>query len=47
MNKRDSAEKSRQKYAELLCDFMFKRFFGSEANIAMCVNPKSTAPVLR
>jgi len=32
MNKRDSAEKSRQKYAELLCDFMFKRFFGSEAN---------------
>ena len=25
-------EKSRQKYAELLCDFMFKRLFGSEAN---------------
>ena len=25
-------KKSRQKYAELLCDFMFKRLFGSEAN---------------
>lgn len=24
--------KSGQKYAELLCDFMFKRLFGSEAN---------------
>ena len=24
--------KSRQKFAELLCDFMFKRLFGSEAN---------------
>ena len=23
---------SRKKYAELLCDFMFKRLFGSEAN---------------
>jgi hypothetical protein len=30
----ESAEEkiSRQKYAELLCDFMFKRLFGSEAN---------------
>ena len=25
-------KKSGQEYAELLCDFMFKRFFGSEAN---------------
>ena len=25
-------KKSRQKYAELLCDFMFKRLFGSEVN---------------
>ena len=25
-------EKSGQVYAELLCDFMFKRLFGSEAN---------------
>jgi predicted transposase/invertase (TIGR01784 family) len=25
-------KKSRQKYAELLCDFMFKRLFGSKAN---------------
>ena len=23
---------SRKKYAELLCDFMFKRLFGSESN---------------
>lgn len=30
MNK--DAMKSGQKYAELLCDFMFKRVFGSEAN---------------
>ena len=25
-------KKSRQKYAELLCDFMFKRVFGSESS---------------
>ena len=25
-------QSSRKKYAELLCDFMFKRLFGSEAN---------------
>ena len=25
-------ERSRQIYAELLCDFMFKRVFGSEEN---------------
>jgi len=25
-------QKTKQKYAELLCDFMFKRLFGSEAN---------------
>ena len=25
-------KKSRQKYAELLCDFMFKRLFGSKVN---------------
>ena len=25
-------KKSGQKYAELLCDFMFKRLFGSESN---------------
>ena len=24
--------RTRQQYAELLCDFMFKRLFGSEAN---------------
>lgn len=31
--KEDKPErKGRQQYAELLCDFMFKRLFGSEAN---------------
>ena len=30
--KDNEKEKSGQKYAELLCDFMFKRMFGSEAN---------------
>lgn len=29
---RDKATRSGQQYAELLCDFMFKRLFGSEAN---------------
>jgi predicted transposase/invertase (TIGR01784 family) len=31
-NNNAQAGKSGQEYAELLCDFMFKRFFGSEAN---------------
>ena len=30
--KEKNEKKSRQKYAELLCDFMFKRLFGSESN---------------
>ena len=29
---KQSKRKSGQRYAELLCDFMFKRMFGSEAN---------------
>ena len=29
---KESEIKSKQRYAELLCDFMFKRLFGSEAN---------------
>ena len=29
---KNDEKKSRQKFAELLCDFMFKRLFGSEAN---------------
>lgn len=29
---KQSTRKSGQRYAELLCDFMFKRMFGSEAN---------------
>ena len=29
---RDKVERTGQQYAELLCDFMFKRLFGSEAN---------------
>lgn len=32
MNAELPEKKSRQKYAELLCDFMFKRLFGSESN---------------
>lgn len=32
MAKENKAEGCRQEYAELLCDFMFKRLFGSEAN---------------
>ena len=32
MNAKESKRRSGQKYAELLCDFMFKRLFGSEAN---------------
>ena len=32
MNAKQSKRRSGQKYAELLCDFMFKRMFGSEAN---------------
>lgn len=30
--KEKNEKKSGQKYAELLCDFMFKRLFGSESN---------------
>ena len=30
--KKTVEQNSRKKYAELLCDFMFKRLFGSEAN---------------
>ena len=30
--KKKVEQSSRKKYAELLCDFMFKRLFGSEAN---------------
>lgn len=29
---KEKQKKTRQRYAELLCDFMFKRLFGSEAN---------------
>ena len=29
---KEGAARSGQQYAELLCDFMFKRLFGSEAN---------------
>lgn len=32
MKSKVNRKKSGQKYAELLCDFMFKRLFGSEAN---------------
>lgn len=32
MSAKVSKRKSGQRYAELLCDFMFKRMFGSEAN---------------
>ena len=32
MKTKETKLRKGQKYAELLCDFMFKRLFGSEAN---------------
>ena len=36
MNANKTKQTRGQVYAELLCDFMFKRLFGSEENKDMC-----------